>query len=300
MHIDSIFSILRFFGGIMLDIVMPELKSVARDFYNTTGTKIALYDADRTLLYTYPETATPFCSMIRQCEALMSDCLHCDHAGFDMAEKKRQPHLYKCHMGMTEASVPIYENDTLIGYLMICQILCESDRDKVEQKAADTAQSFSLPAEPLLSALRGHKIVSDDFIRSALNMMTMCVCYLHSTKIIKSNRRDLTLILKDYAEKHFAEPVSVPDLCRQLYISKSKLYQLSKKAFGMGISDYVRLRRLQEAKTLLTTTAHSVTRISRAVGFSDSNYFTRIFRQAEGCSPSEYRAAMSPKDTAPQ
>lgn len=280
----------------MLDIVMPELKAVAKDFYNTTGTKIALYDADRTMLYTYPETATPFCSMVRQCEPLMADCLHCDHAGFDMAEKKRQPHLYKCHMGMTEASVPIYENDTLIGYLMICQILCENDREAVEQTASDVARNFDLPARQLLDALHGHKIVSDDFIKSALNMMTMCVCYLHTMKIIKSSSRDLTRILKEYTEKHFAEPLNVPDLCRQLYISKSKLYQLSKKAFGMGISDHVRLKRLAEAKKLLITTNDTVSHIAQATGFSDSNYFTRIFRKAEGCTPSEYRHAMSAKD----
>lgn len=284
----------------MLDIVMPELKAVARDFYNTTGTKIALYDADRTLLYTYPETATPFCRRIRACKQLMADCLHCDHAGFDMAERMRQPHLYKCHMGMTEASVPLYENDTLIGYLMICQILCENDRKAVEQAAAETARRFSLPEGELLDALHQHKIVSDVFIQSALNMMTMCVSYLHTTKIIRSSSRDLTRILKDYTEKHFAEPLNVSDLCRQLYISKSKLYQLSKKAFGMGISDHVRLRRLAEARKLLTETNESIARVALLTGFSDSNYFTRIFRHTEGCTPSEYRTAVSKKDTAPK
>ena len=100
---------------------------------------------------------------------------------------------------------------------------------------------------------------------------------------------DISEQLEKYVENHFAEPLSVSELCRRMYISKSKLYQISSEKFGMGISDYVRQRRIKEAKVLLDDTDRSVSDIAECVGFTDANYFTRYFKQAEGMTPKAYR-----------
>ncbi|WP_445661396.1 helix-turn-helix domain-containing protein [Bacillus sp. FSL K6-3431] len=51
---------------------------------------------------------------------------------------------------------------------------------------------------------------------------------------------------------------------------------------------YVNRMRIDKAKMLLTSTGMSVTKISSEVGI-ESHYFSRLFKQQEGFSPSEFR-----------
>ena len=48
--------------------------------------------------------------------------------------------------------------------------------------------------------------------------------------------------------------------------------------------------RLQNAKRLLRSTGMSITEIAYAVGFSDSNYFSSVFKKHTGMTPGEYRS----------
>lgn len=282
----------------MLEIMIEELKSAAKDFYNTTGIKIALWDEGRNLLYIYPKNLCTFCQTVRDSEALAAHCFDCDHSGFDMCEKTGKPFIYKCHMGLTEATAPIYENGILIGYMMMPQILCEEDRETVLDAVRAASDKYGLDAGRLADAFADLKNVKSDFIRSAVNLMSMCVCYLHVNKIIRSTAADHSAMLKNLVDQHYAEALTVPELCRRMYISRSKLYNLSLETFGMGISDYIRKKRIAEAKKLLDETELSVAHIAEKVGFRDSNYFTRTFKQEENLTPSEYRMQKAARNRA--
>ena len=138
--------------------------------------------------------------------------------------------------------------------------------------------------------------VSREFVSSALNVMSMCVCYLHSNHIIQRRAEDLQSRLRAYVERHYTEPLSVAELCRKLYLSKSKLYDLSVECFGMGVSDYVRHCRIEKAKKLLERTQKPISQIAAEVGFQDANFFTRSFKNAVGQTPKDYRnASKSPQ-----
>lgn len=273
----------------MLEVMMPELKQATKDFYNMTGIKIVLFDETRRHLYSYPETMCSFCKTVRQCDELTKKCREFDNIGFDMCERTHKPYIYRCHMGLAEAITPICEGDVIIGYMMMGQILCDGAKDNVERAMISAADTYGLDQSRFRIGLEEFRSVSDEFIRSALSVMAMCVCYLYSNRIIRSRSEDLSAQLRIYVENHFAEEISVPDLCRRMYISKSKLYHLSMQAFGMGVSDYVRQRRIEEAKRLLSTTEKRVAEIAESVGFRDANYFTRVFRQETDFTPNEYR-----------
>ena len=274
----------------MLDVMMPELMTAIRDFYNMTGIKVALYDGARRFLYSYPESMCLFCKTVRESESLTLRCREFDNVGFDMCDKTKKPYIYHCHMGLAEAITPICEDDRIIGYMMMGQILCDGTRDQVKRAAEAAARETGISMEAFLRGLDEFRSVNDDFIRSALNVMAMCVCYLYNNHIIRSRDEDLCDRLRNYVENHFAEELTVSMLCKMMYISKSKLYHLSITAFGMGITDYIRNKRIERAKELLLTTKRSVSEIGRTVGFADANYFTRIFKKEEGRTPKQYRA----------
>ena len=280
----------------MLEIMMEELKTATKDFYNMTGIKIVLYDEMRRHLHTYPEEMCAFCCAVRKSGELAKKCLDCDRLGFDTCDKTRKPYIYHCHMGLSEAIMPICEGEEIIGYMMMGQILCEGDRDLVEAAVACVSKENTPQRVEFLAGLSQLRSVDDAFVRSALNVMSMCVCYLHSNSIIRRRGEDFATRLRAYVEKHYAEPLPVSELCRRLYISKSKLYQISLEAFGMGVSDYIRARRIEKAKKLLKLTQRSVASIAAEVGFEDANFFTRSFKKAVGMTPKDYRKNENPQN----
>lgn len=263
---------------------MKELKDVLVDFHNLTKFKIVLYDADRNVLYSYPETMCDFCRRVRSHPDLAQKCIHCDNIGFDSCDETKSPHIYACHMSVTEAIAPIYSNEILVGYLMFGQIR-KPEQETIAPEVREAAQRCGATEE----MLRQLPAADDDYIRSAVNMMSMCASYLCTKEIIRRNPNVLSYHLEQYIASHLDTELSVEELCKRFYISRAKLYRLSRQSFHMGISDYIRLQRLDQAKKLLSSTDLPVSHIASMVGIPDTNYFIRTFKQFQGSTPLQYR-----------
>lgn len=273
----------------MLEFMEEGLADIAKDFYTATGVMVVLYDDHKKALFSYPHQNMPFCAAVRQCPSLLENCLQSDSRGFAVCEETRRPYIYKCHMGLTEAIAPICEEDVIIGYMMIGQILGETDRHTAEEQIRRVCALYKMDAAALQGKLDACKTFTEDAIRAVLNMLSMCICYLHVHRIVKAGQEDTAAALKQYADTHFREDIPLEKLCRSMYISRGTLYNLSKKAFGMGLADYIRKKRIGEAKKLLRTTDETISVIARRVGYQDNNYFARAFKREENMTPSEYR-----------
>ena len=137
--------------------------------------------------------------------------------------------------------------------------------------------------------MRKIKTVKTEAIQSAANIMSMCACYLYTNKIIKNRSDILGYQLKDYIDTHLDRNLTVETLCKTFYISKTKLFYLAKNSLGCGVSDYIRKKRIEEAKKALSDTKKSISQIAEETGFYDANYFSRIFHREVGITPREYR-----------
>ena len=270
----------------MFTISMEELKRVFRDFHNITRFMIVLFNSERRIITSYPENMCRFCREVRRSEELAEECRKCDERGFDICDKTRKPYIYKCHLGAIEAIAPIYAGELNAGYLMFGQIRPE-DTDGI--KAAAAAANARHGTEMTDEMIDEMTAADDSFIGSAVNMMTMCASYLYANEIIRGNPNLLVDQLKDYVRANLAGDLSLEAICRSFFVSRSKLYALSHEAFGMGISQYIRRERINEAKRLLRSGELSVSEIAAAVGIPDDNYFIRTFRAAVGVTPLQYR-----------
>jgi AraC-like DNA-binding protein len=65
-------------------------------------------------------------------------------------------------------------------------------------------------------------------------------------------------------------------LCRALGASRGTIYTVSKNAFGMGVSDYIRSRRISAAIALLKVGEMPIYKIAETVGITDANYLTKL------------------------
>lgn len=83
--------------------------------------------------------------------------------------------------------------------------------------------------------------------------------------------------------------LSVNDLCRAVQLSHAHLYRKLKALTNLTPVQFIRHIRLKKAKTLLETSSMNISEIAYAVGFSDPNYFSRIYHKEMGITPSESR-----------
>lgn len=83
---------------------------------------------------------------------------------------------------------------------------------------------------------------------------------------------------------------TVEQLGQELFVDPSNLYRKIKALTGLGPSQYIRSFRLAKAKDLLLHTDLPIISIAAECGFSDQNYFSRIFKKEMGITPTEYRA----------
>lgn len=85
------------------------------------------------------------------------------------------------------------------------------------------------------------------------------------------------------------QPLSLNAIADTLGVNPSHLSRTFKKALGMTLTDYINKLRIEEAKYLLDHSNDSVTEIASHVGYSDSNYFSKVFRKWERVTPHTYR-----------
>ena len=88
--------------------------------------------------------------------------------------------------------------------------------------------------------------------------------------------------------KNLGKDFNVDDLCLEMGMSRSSLYNKVKALTGHSPSDFIRQIRLKEGASLLRSKKYTVAEISDMLGFSDPKYFTDIFKKHYGMTPSAY------------
>lgn len=92
-----------------------------------------------------------------------------------------------------------------------------------------------------------------------------------------------------YLHEHYATPISRQELARHVGMDEDYLTYCFRQELGMTPIAYLTRYRITRAKHLLTTTNKSITAIALEVGFSDSGYFSRVFRREVGIAPDLFR-----------
>ena len=96
-------------------------------------------------------------------------------------------------------------------------------------------------------------------------------------------------ILKTYIDSHVSEKINLQKLSSLIFCSPSKTINIFKSAFNQTPYDYLLEKKIQTASMLLRNTSMKITDICNEIGFSDSHYFSRLFKQKTGASPMEYK-----------
>lgn len=97
--------------------------------------------------------------------------------------------------------------------------------------------------------------------------------------------------IRDFIKNNYHKPISIGELALEYNYTRNHIYKLFKTEYNMSPQEYLLSLRIEKAKQLLKDESEnfSVSDISTMTGFNDPLYFSRIFRQKTGLSPTKYR-----------
>lgn len=94
---------------------------------------------------------------------------------------------------------------------------------------------------------------------------------------------------KAYIDENYQKDISLDDVSRMVDISPYYFSKLFKQEQGENFIEYLTRTRMKNARQLLKNQGYSIKEVCAMCGYSDSNYFSRVFKKYEGVTPSEYR-----------
>lgn len=108
-------------------------------------------------------------------------------------------------------------------------------------------------------------------------------------RITLDDKKSLSAKVLYYVSAHFMNPLDVQHIAKELYVTREHLMRTFKKETGTTINETIKEKRLFESKLLLKQSKLSITDIAVMVGFNSSQYFSKVFKETYGVSPTQYQ-----------
>lgn len=271
-----------------------ELHQLLQDFHDLTKLTLTLYDPEGEWIFSYPTKENYFCNCIKTSPEGAALCDASDRASFEAAKTSGECVIYKCHAGLIEATAPIVSDGFTIGYLMMGQVANAASPEQLQSLIEYALHKYHLNEaenDSWKQYAAATPCISDTQIHAAARIMEACISSILYKKLISIEKQQFEQNINTYILNHLTEDLSVDRLCEHLHLSRRKLYEYSEEFLHCSIAKYIKKMRLQHAQTLLSETNLPISTISEQCGFSDYNYFCRIFKQENGMSARSYRAA---------
>ncbi len=108
----------------------------------------------------------------------------------------------------------------------------------------------------------------------------------HSKEIIQD---PFVVRIVEFMDRHLYSKFTLDDLVREFSFGKSYISRYFSKVCGCSVIDYFNMMKINEAKRLIRETGYNFFEISERLSFSNSHYFSTLFRKHTGMTPSQYK-----------
>ena len=99
--------------------------------------------------------------------------------------------------------------------------------------------------------------------------------------------------IREYIEANYQRSISVQDAAEEMNYSEAYFCRLFRQSFSESFTRYLARYRVEKAKELLGDYRLYIREVGEAVGYRDSNYFTKVFKRYAGVTPAEYRERLA-------
>ncbi|MGC6231813.1 MULTISPECIES: transcriptional regulator PocR [Hafnia] len=283
------------------------INKIAQDFAQATGLAVVvvnIHGEEISDLFNF----TPFCQMMRQDPVNHLRCRMSDRCGGFEASKSNEPCIYRCHAGLTDFSIPLVIAGHLVGFVLCGQVRLHSDvylidilnvDNKWQQDPALMDEFQNVPMMDFSRVIASAdllKLIVENCLKKHLNFVV-----INDNKDSKEPGRIRPVHPNDskikkalrYIDTHLSEELRLEDVAASVYLSPYYFSKLFKKYQGIGFNAWVNQQRMINAKEMLQHSDWSIASIAKNLGFSQTSYFCKVFRQAYNVTPQVFRSISS-------
>lgn len=95
-----------------------------------------------------------------------------------------------------------------------------------------------------------------------------------------------------YIQTHIGEKIAMDEMAHRLNLNPSHFSRIFKQETGETFVEFVTRTKMEKAKELLNQSDMTIVEIAEQLGYEHTSYFIKLFRNASGMSPNEYRKSM--------
>jgi ligand-binding sensor protein/AraC-like DNA-binding protein len=277
------------------------INKIALDFAHATGLAVVVVNIHGEEISEHLNF-TQFCKKMRENPLHHARCKKSDRCGGLEASKDDKPCIYRCHAGLTDFSIPLIISGHLMGFVLCGQVRVIDDEQLGTIQLIDQqwqlnhelmAEYENIPMVDLTKVVASAdllKLIIDNCIKKHLNF----IVFNESTTAEQEKAKPASYDAKikkalRYIDSHFSEELRLEDIAAHVYLSPYYFSKLFKKQLGIGFTAYVTQQRMNNAKQMLQHSDWSIASIAKNLGFSQTSYFCKVFRQTFQISPQMYR-----------
>ncbi len=244
---------------------------------------------------------TPFCMAIKESQRLWGYCMLEKKMIYQRLLREPVPFFGFCYAGVGEYILPVLHEGMVIAALTIGGFPLEPE--VFEKKIASLTKRNGLDEKRLSRAYHDSIIQYKVDLEPHMKKLEIIVEYLSliyqgtrgkekqgmQNKEMSISRTYILSHAMEYIKLHHKEEVKLEELAKFCHCSKSYISHQFKCYTKMTVKTYMNQLRINSAKELMKS-EKSITEIAFLVGFKDSNYFSKVFKQLEQTTPTAYRS----------
>lgn len=271
-----------------------------KNLYLLTGMSATLYNSHRMWIASYPGIDGGICRILRTDKNAHMRCRANDAEALSVCSKTKKMIVYRCHMGVYEILIPLYDQDSVCGYLMLGQAIDDSEESRMTYIEALRHAQPETDIKVLEDAVNNAYAISEEKLLAIAHVAQIYAAHMIDKKVIKKDVNSLANLVAVYIREHLTEKITNAELCYVFLCDRKKMVSEFKKVHGVTIVEYTNNLRLRLARQMLQKNPNfTISYVSSAAGFAYQGYFSTLFYKKYGMSPTDmqrkYREEMENK-----
>ena len=230
-----------------------------------------------------------YCKIIQQ--ELKHKCIECDRDKFKEANEKRTPLLYRCYNGLYEMFLPLFIENTLVGYLHFGQVRSEEDFLTIARECSLHNHS---KFKELENGYNSMQIIEKEKLILISKLFLKFSEIILKNALIELRRIKPENYLKKYIEENLAKPISVKSAAEFVNRSPSYVTHKFREIYGNTFHNYLNIMRIEHSKKLLMK--NSISQTYQLCGFNNRYHFCKVFKKVDGITPRKYQLSVAGKN----
>ena len=239
-----------------------------------------------------------FCAMMARQSATCAACLRVQEQLAQQAVDGAA--TVKCHVGMSEAAVPVKLGSQTIGFLATGQIVTQEPTDTQLAKVKQTIENLGVPVDTdkAFAAYKRTKLMPRTQFASATRLLEIFAEDLSAKSnqlaMREANAEPAAVVrARNYIQQNLREDITLADIAKAACTSTFYICKLFKRHTGINLMEYISRLRIERAKELIQNPQARISEVAYEVGFQSLTHFNRVFRAMVGESPTVYREKSS-------